>query len=109
MTVYPLATEHEACRCWQSSWGGSAIAAHDVTLAPAREDEWRVIASVDLLAKMADEDIDDVGGLLLVLIVEMLPDHRAADHLAAMARQQVQERILARRDVNGIAGEYALL
>src|SRR3989442_1386495 len=55
----------------------SLVPPQHVTFAPARQDERRVVALVDLGPQVADVDVDDVGGGLVVLVVEVFPDHGA--------------------------------
>src|SRR5262245_5169320 len=56
--------------------GGSAgLAAEQVALAPARQDQRHLEALVDLVAQVADVDIDHVGDTATAVVVKVLADH----------------------------------
>ena len=68
------------------------LAAEHVALAPAGEDQRHVEALVDLVAKVADIHVNHVRGVFIILVVEVLPDHRPRDHAAAVEREELDER-----------------
>src|SRR6266403_1046609 len=82
------------------------VAAKHVAFAPARQDEWRFKALVDLGAKVANVNVDDVGRILVIFIIQMIPDHGAGDHLTAMKGQELQKREFARRKMNRLAAAF---
>src|SRR5581483_6225483 len=65
---------------------GSALAfgPQHVPLAPAGQDQRRVVPLVDLVPQVADVDVHDVRRALVVLVVQVLPDHRPRHHPAAV-------------------------
>src|ERR1022692_944553 len=68
--------------------GGSRLfISQHVAFAPARQDQRFVMPLVDLVAQVPNIDIDHVGRVLVVFVVQMFPDHGAGDDLAAMGRQ----------------------
>src|SRR5437660_8888562 len=73
-----------------------------VAFAPASQNERRVEAFVDLGPEIANVNVHDIGRVLVVLVVEMLPDHGAADDLAAMESEELQEGVFARREVDAL-------
>src|SRR5438105_10551536 len=72
------------------------LAAEHVALAPAGEDERRIEALVDLVPQVTDIHVHDVGGVLVVLVVEVLPDHAPRDHLAAVEGEELQKGVFPR-------------
>ena len=58
---------------------------------------------VDLVAQIADVDIHHVAGKLFFLVVKVLPDIGAADHLPGAKRQVVQQGVFAGGERDGIA------
>src|SRR5262245_25108922 len=99
-------------RVWQSKsvyWAGavggsSTLGAEEVALAPAGQDKGQVKALVDLATQVADVDVHDVGVTVLPVLVQMLKDHRPAEHPAGVRGQQLQQLELARRQADRPAG-----
>src|SRR5262249_10252344 len=87
-----------------AGWTSWLLPAQQVAFAPASQDEGRVEALVDFIAQVADVDVHDVGRALVLLVVEVLPDHRPADDPAAVEGEELQQGVLARRQVDGLAG-----
>src|SRR5262249_29379920 len=96
-----------AARSKRPGTGGSTswiVTPQQVAFAPARQDQRRLKALVDLVAQVADVDVHDVGSVLVVFVVEVFPDHRAGHDLAPMKGEELQLGELARRQVDGLAG-----
>ena len=80
------------------------LAPEHVALAPASQDQRRVEALVDLVPQVADVDVHDVRGALVVLVVQVLPDHRPRHDLAGVEREELQQGVLLGRQVDRLAG-----
>src|SRR5581483_11134280 len=79
------------------------IPTQHVSLTPARQDERHVVVLVDFVPQIADEDVYHVRGSFVLFIVEVFPDHATANDLAEVERQELEQRILARRQVDHLA------
>src|SRR5258708_299028 len=71
----------------------------DVSLIAARLDE----RGRQLPAQVRDVDVDHVGERVVVLVVEMVVDHRARHELAAVQREELRERVLLRGELDPFA------
>src|SRR5713101_8720754 len=72
------------------------LATQQISFPPASQDEGWLEALVDLGAQVADINIDHVGGVFVLLVVKVFPDHGAGDHLALVEGQKLDEGELAR-------------
>ena len=52
---------------------------------------------VDLLAQVADVDVDDVGAVLVLVVPRVLEQLEAVEHLAGAAHERLEQRELLRR------------
>src|SRR3990170_4308356 len=57
---------------------------------------------VDLPSQVADVNIDNVRGVVKVVVPDVLGDHGAGEDLVGVARQVLQERVLFGRKVDAL-------
>src|SRR5258708_27559261 len=57
--------------------------------------------AVDLLAQPADQDVDDVGLRVEVVLPDVRQDHRLRDHPAGAAHQVLEEGELSWTEIDG--------
>src|ERR1700730_9030467 len=65
---------------------------------------------VELLPETADMHVDHVGPFIEPIVPDRLEEHRAADYLALVAHQVLEQPVLARQQSYGPpgAGDFAL-
>src|SRR2546423_3031149 len=91
---------HTPRRSPYADGGGSRSAADDITHASHRMEQLLVEAPIDLLAQAAHEHVDDVGLGIEAVIPHVRQDHRLRDDLAHIAHQILEQRELARPQVD---------
>src|SRR5688572_13308441 len=69
----------------------------DVVLAAGR--------GCQLLAELADEDVDDLQLRLVHPAIEMIEEHLLGERRALAEREQLQDRVLLAGEVQGLAGD----
>src|SRR5574337_1095924 len=65
-------------------------------------DQFLGSASIDLIPKVVDIDIDDVGEGVEVLIPHVFGDHGPGEYTAAMAHQIFEQRVLFQRQIDAL-------
>src|SRR5260221_14483284 len=100
----PAARAPARRRTRASGGGGSASSCRGllgaeelIALAAARADPRGAPGRVDLAAQPLHVDVDHVGRLIVGLVPHMPGNVGAADHLAVMPREMLEQRELARR------------
>src|SRR5262249_34667145 len=83
-------------RTTTTSFDSDVRAAELIALAPARQDQRRVEALVDLVPQIADIHVDHVRGVVVLRVVELLADQGPADDTALVVSQDLQQVELAR-------------
>jgi hypothetical protein len=76
------------------------FSAEQIASSPASQDQRRLEALVDLLAQVANVDVDHVGTSAVVVVEELLVDHGAADDLPLAASGELQQVKLEGRQGN---------
>src|SRR5258706_16421211 len=56
---------------------------------------------IDFLAKPTDQDVDDVGLRVEVVLPDVRQDHRLRDHFPGVAHQILEERELSWTEIDG--------
>src|SRR6476661_5011957 len=74
--------------------------AEHVAFAPPGENQGRLEVLVDLVPEVADINVHDVRRVLVVLVVEVLPDHAPGHHLAPVEGQELEQGVLAGGEVD---------
>src|SRR5689334_5658063 len=82
----------------------NALRPENIPYAANRVEQLGFERAVDLLAQAADEDVDDVGLRVEVVLPHVRQDHRFRDDDAGMAHQVLEEGELARTQVDRLAG-----
>src|SRR5438045_7638306 len=90
----PYAEAGEACSSIFSP-------ADDIAHASHRMQELLLEPAIDLLPQAADEDVDDVRLRVEAVVPHVRQDHRLRDDLAGVAHQILEQRELARPQVDG--------
>src|SRR5579871_2045695 len=62
--------------------------------APDRMDQRGRVSLVDLATQVADIDVEHIVVAFEIVLPDMLQDHGAGHHLARMAQQVLQQRVL---------------
>ncbi len=82
---------------------GTACADEDVAHAAARLQELRLEVAIDLLAQPAHEHVDDVRARIERVVPDARQDHRLRHDLAGVPGEELEQRELARPEVDGLA------
>src|SRR6266540_4354762 len=75
-----------------------------VARAPNRVQQRLFEPFVELSAKPADVDVDDVGAGIEVIVPHLLEQHGAGDHAAFVASEIFEQQIFARLQIELLAG-----
>src|SRR5205085_10935093 len=75
-----------------------------------RVDQRVLVVAVDLLAQLADVDVDDVARRLVTHVPDLLDDRHPRQHAVRIAHQELEQRELLRRqlDLRAVARARAL-
>src|SRR6201986_5465864 len=88
----------------------SSIRVEHETRSPNVHDQRRRTPGIDLLAQIADMDVDDIGLERKVVLPHFLKQHRPRDDPSGMAQEVLQESEFARQQLNpGVTAMYGLL
>src|SRR5688572_22599578 len=86
---------------WGRTAKGSALRGESVAGAADGVDQGLLEALVHPLAQPADMHVDDVGLRIEMIVPHRLEQHGAGDELALVAHQVLEQRELARLQVDG--------
>ena len=78
----------------------------DVAFAAARPNQRVRRAVVEFPSQALDVDVDHIRERIVELVPDVLGDVGPADDLAGVARQVLEQRVLARRQVDGAAARW---
>ena len=67
-------------------------------------EEFGFEVAVDFLAEVTDVDVDDVGVVLVVAVVEVVPDLGAGDGLAGAVGEEFEEGVFLGGEGDGFTG-----
>src|SRR5580765_8330760 len=73
---------------------------HDVPDAPHGVHQLLRVAGVDLLPQSVDDDVDDVGARVEVIVPGVLGDERAGHDLPRMAHEVLENGVLLGREIH---------
>src|SRR6185503_2713470 len=101
----PVAAFQHPLRCWLSGFLFARIAQH-VAAAPDGFDVVLTGGRLQLLAQLADEDVDDFQFRLVHAAVEMVQEHLLGQRRALAEREQLQHLVFLARQVDAAAVDF---
>src|SRR6476619_2867760 len=93
-------TAYQRARRKPSVWRRRSRHFEYIAHAPHRLDHLVVEVAIDLLAQTVDEDVDDIGAGVEAVVPDVRQDHRLRDHASGIPHQVLEQRKLARAQLD---------
>src|SRR5215208_5327514 len=81
-------------------WRRRSVSPENIAHPASRFDQRLLAGHVDLLTKAMNQDIDDVGARVEVVVPNLREDHRLGDHPPGVPRQVLEQREFARAQID---------